>query len=183
MPSYVEVLIPGPWWNSLSYVCDSRPPAEGARVRVPVGKGQRVGFFSGAASSAPPKEVGIIKKILEVLDDESVLGGELWNLAGWIGKTFLCGMGEALQLICPQPLLRGEPLFKDKQPFVSPAFDTSNFSGFPEAARSGEFRELSFYHPLDGERFAYYREILSSAAGRVLVLFPERQSASSFFAG
>jgi primosomal protein N' (replication factor Y) len=141
-----------------------------------------VGFLLGASASDPPKGAGTIKEILEVLDDGPVLGNELWNLAGWMGKTFLCGMGEALQLLCPQPLLKGEslfeglPLFKDK-PFASPGFDT-----FSETARSGEFQELSFYHPLDGERFAYYREILSSAAGRVLVLFPETRSASSFFA-
>ncbi|MDR1048921.1 MAG: hypothetical protein LBL51_04120, partial [Synergistaceae bacterium] len=188
--SRVEVLVPGPWWNSLTYLCDpERAPAEGARVRIPLGKGRRVGFFLGASSRdpAPPKSPGAfkeieIKEILEILDDESVLGDDLWGLAGWIGKTFLCGMGEALQLICPQPLLKGEPLSEIKgegegEVNIAPVPGSAS-----EAARDEGFQELSFFHPLDGERFAYYRELLSSAAGRVLVLFPETRSAASFFA-
>jgi primosomal protein N' (replication factor Y) len=124
-------------------------------------------FPSSSSSPAPPKKAGALKEILEVLDNESALGDDLWGLAGWMGKTFLCGMGEALQAVCPQPLLNGEPL---------PA-------GAAFGARGEGFREMSFYHPLDGERFERYREVLSSAAGRALVLFPETRSASSFFAG
>jgi primosomal protein N' (replication factor Y) len=196
----VEVLVPGPWWNSLSYVCNlerapaEHAPVEGARVRVPLGKGQRVGFFLGVSSrdSDPPenktKEIIKIREILEILDDEPALGDDLWGLAGWIGKTFLCGMGEALQLICPQPLLKGEPLSKGESlPKFEGEAGAASVSGIAsEAARDAGFRELSFFHPLDGERFAYYRELLtellSSGAGRVLVLFPETRSASAFFA-
>jgi primosomal protein N' (replication factor Y) len=134
-------------------------------------------YASSCASPASLKRPGAIKEILEVLDGESVLGDDLWGLAGWIGKTFLCGMGEALQLICPQPLLKGEPLFSEGESLPKSGASVC------KAARDGEFQELSFFHPLDGERFAHYRDILLSSAGRTLVLFPETQSASSFFAG
>jgi primosomal protein N' (replication factor Y) len=192
----VEVLVPGPWWNSLTYVCDSdRTPAAGARVRVPLGKGkqqgERVGFLLGEFSTNPAPASGSnstsnsnsvpskgLKAVKEILDDECVLGNELWSLAGWMGKTFLCGMGEALQLICPEPILKGQPFPRSE----SLPGDGCLSPDRSEAAQSGKFQELSFYHPLDEERFAYYRELIASAEGRVLVLFPETRSASSFFA-
>jgi primosomal protein N' (replication factor Y) len=169
----------------LIYAFDGEsPPVEGARVKVPLGRGERVGFVAGAGfdfSEAAPsnvfeklgnvKEIKAIKAIKEVLDETSVLGDELWNLAAWIGKTFLCGMGEALQIVCPNPVLQGEPLAPRPAPPAKSA----------KLAENGTFQEILFYHPLDEERFAYYRERLSSTEGRVLLLFPEAKESAAFF--
>jgi primosomal protein N' (replication factor Y) len=122
----------------------------------------RVGFVARQKIGAPTDRE--IKPILEVLDENSALGDELWGLADWIGRTFLCGMGEALQLVCPTLLLRGEtfsPCLPDRQPRKS-------------------FQEIPFYHPLDETRFEYYRERLL-AGGRVLLLFSEVETAAAFF--
>jgi primosomal protein N' (replication factor Y) len=138
-------------------------------VKVPLGRGERIGFVKGSDydfSGMPSSAVEKFKNIKEILDETSVLGDELWNLAGWIGKIFLCGMGEALQVICPNPILRGEPFLP------CPALP----------AKDGSFQEILFYHPLDEERFSYYRQRLSSSEDRILLLFPEAKESAAFFA-
>ncbi|MDR1377321.1 MAG: hypothetical protein LBJ22_07395 [Synergistaceae bacterium] len=165
----VDVIVPGPWWNALTYIFDGKPsPEEGARVKIPLGRGERIGFVKGPDydfSETPSNAAKKLKTVKEILDETSVLGNELWNLAGWIGKTFLCGVGEALQVICPNPILRGEP-------FLPPALP----------AKDGTFQEILFYHPLDEERFSYYRERLSNNKDRILLLFPEAKESAAFFA-
>jgi primosomal protein N' (replication factor Y) len=157
----------------LTYVFDGKPlPTEGARVKVPLGRGERVGFVARPSydlcEGGTPANA-TLKNVKEVLDETSALGDELWDLAGWIGKTFLCGMGEALQVICPNPILRGEPF-------------SPRPSSATTAIKEGTFQEISFYHPLDEERFAYYRERLSSNEARTLLLFPEAKESAAFFA-
>ncbi|MDR3265139.1 MAG: hypothetical protein LBT15_03910, partial [Synergistaceae bacterium] len=172
MLRHVEVVVPGPWWNTLTWTLDSHDvPNTGVRVRVPLGRGERVGFVAGCAS--PPERgggnFGGLKAVREVLDERCVLGDELWGLAGWTGRTFLCGMGEALQLICPKPVLQGEPF-----PYPAP-------SKFSSETGNGVFRETPCYNPVDGERAGFFIERLLSG-GRALVLFPEVESAALFFA-
>jgi len=182
----VEVVVPGPWWNTLTYIVkDDLVLAEGARVKVPLGKGTRIGFVSGAIYTAPGSTKGL-KPVQEVLDGGSALGGELWNLGGWIGNMFLCGAGEALQLMCPPQLLRGEPLGSEPR--------GGEPTGKPFAANLPEdqgnckktFQENLFYNPIDEERFARYHEMLSlkeKSEQRTLLLFSEVKTASAFFAG
>jgi primosomal protein N' (replication factor Y) len=126
-----------------------------------------VGFADPSAIPTKAPEGLELKPLREVLDDSSALGDELWGLARWIGKTFLCGMGEALQLLCPPSLLRGEAI--PPRPTLPPK---------PEEE---VFQEISFYHPLDDERFAHYLERLSAGV-RALVVFPEAEMSAGFFA-
>ncbi|MCL2009323.1 MAG: hypothetical protein FWG71_02100 [Synergistaceae bacterium] len=167
--NYVDVVVPGPWWNTLTYTFEGASNlAEGVRVKVPVRTGKRVGFVCGAGEAPPPGHIKL-KPLEAVLDDVPVLGDELWNLAGWMGNTFLCGAGEALLLICPAQILRGD-----------------SFSYVPSRLEDQDnraFHEVSFYNPVDGERFAYYRDALSEGGKRTLLLFPEVEMASAFFAG
>ena len=181
----VEVVVPGPWWNTLTYIVKDdleMTPIEGARVRVPLGKGTRVGFVSSSVYPVPDNTKGL-RPIQSVLDGGSVLGDELWNLAGWIGNTFLCGTGEALQLMCPSPLLRGEPFGRGSL--------GDKFAGdiLPQKSPSNNqksFQEILFYNPIDEERFARYHEALLTGekdGRRMLLLFPEVKIAAAFFAG
>ncbi|GHS97642.1 primosomal protein N' [Synergistales bacterium] len=162
----VEIIFPGPWWNTLTYLCDeANLPIEGARVLAPVGRGTRVGF---ALKETPPSSEAkgfTLKAVTQVLDNYCVLGDDLWNLALWAGRAFLCGSGEALQLACPPPILKGEAVSLSKQ---------------TKSANKREFQELSFFHPLDGVRKTHYREAML-ASERTLAIFPEKQNASAFF--
>jgi primosomal protein N' (replication factor Y) len=132
-----------------------------------VGRGERIGFLLGPepAGVSPPGEPRKLRPVGEFLDEGPATGEELWGLAGWIGRTFLCGTGEALQLVCPAPLLKGAAV---------PAGATTR-------ARAPRFRESVLYNPLDGERFTLYRERLAAPV-KVLVLFSEVRSAAAFFA-
>jgi len=177
----VEVVVPGPWWNTLTYLVEDdlgAAPTEGARVRVPLGKGTRIGFVSSAVYRAAGS-TDRLRPIGDILDDSPVLGSELWSLAGWLGGTFLCGAGEALQLICPTQVLRGESL-RDRG--GAPLLPIPN----PPKNRDDNeksFQEVLFYNPIDEERFAHYRNALLANEKRTLLLFPEAKIASDFFAG
>ena len=177
----VDVVVPGPWWNTLTYLTkEDSVVTEGARVRVPLGRGTRVGFVSGAVYTVNGSIKGL-KPIEEVLDDGSVLGDELWNLAGWIGNTFLCGTGEALQLMCPANILKGEPM--EGKPMGDKSLSSIINSSENRNDHRKPFQEALFFNPVDEERFAYYRNVLSGGGKRTLLLFPEAKTASVFFAG
>ena len=161
MPEYVDVIVPGPWWNALTYSFDSfiQP---GVRVKVPLGLGERVGFVSGRQSSSGLPER--VRQIKEVLDSSNVLGEELWSLALWTGRNFMCGTGQALQMMCPQQLLKGEPL-----PEATASFK-----------KSQPFKERTFFSPWDEERLVFYRSLLTCDT-KTMVLFPETSAAQDFF--
>ena len=160
MSCLIDVIIPGPWWNALTYGSERELPA-GTRVRVPVGRGMRVGFVLGLAKEKPAIS---LRHIAEVLDEKRIIDPDLWDLALWMGCTFLCGAGQALQLICPAEFLRGEPTA------------ASSLDG----GRISSFTEEDFFEPWDEERTARYREMLESP-GRILLLFPEAGMAKAFF--
>ncbi|WP_158612113.1 primosomal protein N' family DNA-binding protein [Fretibacterium sp. OH1220_COT-178] len=163
MPHLVDVVVPGPWWTSLTYGAD-RPLTVGARVRVPLGRGVRVGFVLGpAGQSELPRN---LRSVAEVLDEKNVLGDDLWDLALWMGRTFLCGTGLALQALCPPPLLKGELLVVRN----------------PLSSSAKGFRESSCFIPWDGRRADRYIQTMERGE-RTLVLFPERGMARTFFAG
>ena len=156
----VDVIVPGPWWNALTYETDS-PLAPGARVRVPVGRSVRVGFVLCSAQTEPPKN---IRHVADILDETCALNAGLWDLALWMGRTFLCGVGLALQTMCPPSFLKGEP--------VSLVPD--------ESSEPVAFREVQCFNPWDGERRTFYLNQLEKE-GRTLILFPEARAAKAFF--
>ena len=156
----VDVIVPGPWWNALTYETDS-PLAPGVRVHVPVGRSVRVGFALGSAQTEPPKN---IRHVIETLDETCALNAGLWDLALWMGRTFLCGVGLALQTICPPPFLKGEP--------VPPTSE--------ETSEPSTFREDHCFDPWDEERRTFYLNQLEKE-GRTLIIFPETQAARAFF--
>ncbi|NLL37067.1 MAG: hypothetical protein GX256_06055 [Fretibacterium sp.] len=167
MTHCVDVLVPGPWWNALTYA-SKRPLPVGARVRVPLGRGERLGFVAENVSSSsaphPLREVG------ELLDEGNVLGEELWDLVRWMGRNFLCGRGLALQALCPKPLLRGEPVESKEGSFLSEG-----------ALEKGDaFSERTFFSPWDEDRRDFY-QTQALREGRSLLLFPESALARSFF--
>lgn len=162
----VDVVVPGPWWNALTYEAD-RELGTGVRVRVPVGRGERVGFVLGAASAPPGAGA---RRVTEPLDEGPPLDPDLWDLALWTGRAFLCGPGMALKTICPQPILDGSPV-----PLPSIPDDRSETD---DTRRT--LHETSCFDPRDDVRMAAYvraieRELASG--GRVLFLLSEARAA------
>ena len=165
MSYLIDVIVPGPWWHPLTYESD-RPLVPGCRVRVPLGRGRRVGFVLGPAEEQPDLT---LRPVEAVLDEGGALDPDLWDLALWMGRAFLCGPGTALQTICPPQVLKGEPLPP---------------SAFPiENASEKTFHETGCFTPWDGERRSVYIRKIEEAVkegGRALILFPEVRAARRF---
>lgn len=121
-----------------------------------------MGFVLGpAGDGALPKK---LRSVSELLDEENVLGDDLWDLVRWMGRAFLCGVGQALQTVCPADLLKGEPVPAWRRP----------------AAPETVLRESSCFEPWDEARADLYLRRLEGGR-RTLVLFPERRAARTFF--
>ena len=171
--TYLDVLVPGPWWNALTYTINSDviPPC-GSRVRVPVKSSLRVGFVSGIVNAGERLEKSIeFKEINEILDNDSVFGENLWNLALWIGHYFMCGAGEVFKVISPSQLLKGNPILQDKGAFIK------------KENKQRKFSESECYLPYDSQREDFYINRLAELGedDTALVLFPERSVAKHFY--
>jgi primosomal protein N' (replication factor Y) len=85
----------------------SSPVAVGKRVVVPFGRRHVVGMVVGISHEAPVKD---LKPILDVLDLDPIVDGELLELTRWLGNTYGSGWGEAIATALPGPLRRGKGL-------------------------------------------------------------------------
>lgn len=166
MSALAEVFVPGPWWHALTYRA-SGPLMPGIRVRVPVGRGWRVGFV--APPAAEVSENGLtLRDVAAVLDEHPPLGDELWKLAAWVGEQYLCGMPRALECIAPGFLRRGHGTFRELPPWK---------------ASSGSPEDAFVFDPRDERRWERYREEVERGRtrGSVLVLFAEQSDAARFW--
>ncbi len=163
----IDVVVPGPWWNSLSYEYegDVKP---GVRVLVPMGPSKRVGFSLGRSSGpSENKEIFRIRSLIRPLDEETLFPNDLWLLSHWIGVNFLCGRGEALRVMSPSQLLKGE------------ATEPIPPSGVEKLNRS--FTQNYYYFSEDEQRHKRYVDILRNNQGSAILLFPERALAELFY--
>ena len=84
------------------------PPSVGARVKVPFGRGQRVGVIVAlAARSEVPRER--LKNAIEVLDSTPLLGPELLEVLRWASDYYHYPLGEVIAATFPGWLRRGRP--------------------------------------------------------------------------
>ena len=100
----VEVALPIPTETTFTYRIPLGVEVHlGSRVLVEFGRRRRVGLVKSHLQEVPEYEV---KPILEVLDREPLLSGELLELADWLGKYYLAPPGEALRVMLPPGLLQ-----------------------------------------------------------------------------
>lgn len=160
----ISVAVVGTWWNDLTYEAE-RPAScyePGVRVRVPLGRGSRVGIVLGPGSTF----CGEVRRVESVLDDRSLLQPHVMPLLRWFCGVALCGMGMAIKTLLPSKFIDGEPM------------DGSPASLDSCAANGG----VSFvYDPCDTSRFDRYAEILADGAPS-LVVCPTHASAQALFA-
>ena len=163
---YCDVLVPGPWWHGLTYSVES-PAAIGARVVVPLGRGERIGFVRRMDEHPPEKETSFtLRAVKSVIDEISLFPPALWDLFEWGGGAFLCGAGELLRLGTPSSLL------SSADPVLLPQ---------PLDAREVPRKEERFFYSCDlKERWRIYLELLEHD-GPFLVLFPEQSLAGAFW--
>ena len=166
--SFCDVIVPGPWWNSLTYELPANESAlPGSRISVPVGRGRRIGWIEGVTSAPPEDGKFVLRKAGPLLDPAPLLAPRMLSLLQWGGKTFLCGTGEMIQTALPGPFL------SKKTPVDLP--------GPQERPAEGEYREFPLYLQNDGERWARASVELGENTP-FLALFPEQTSAEAFYA-
>jgi primosomal protein N' (replication factor Y) len=70
----------------------------GMRVRIPLGRQVRTGVVAGFADAPPP---GTLRPVLEVLDSDPFLPGELLELCRWTARYYLAPLAEVIAAIVP----------------------------------------------------------------------------------
>ena len=101
-PAWVEVALPLPIGQSLTYSLDARQRRRarpGSRVRVPVGKRKMTGFVE-SFPDAPPEGIEP-KAISALLDREPPFPDELLELARFAAGYYLAPLGEMLAAMAP----------------------------------------------------------------------------------
>ena len=103
---FIQVAVPVPHLDLLTYsVADDQPaPPAGARVVVPLGSR----FVTGlVVEQRPAVGPGIeIKPVRQVLDTEAFVPGEVVELARWTAEYYAAGVGDAIPMLLP-PMARG----------------------------------------------------------------------------
>lgn len=82
----------------------------GARVRVPFGRRELVGWVAEVGAPEPGTDPAALKQVAARLDPEPLLHGELLESLRWLARYTHAPLGEVLATALPGPLRHGEPL-------------------------------------------------------------------------
>lgn len=109
-PRYIRVALPVPMRQLFDYsINEEQPmPVVGARVKVPFGSRQLVGFVV-ACDVTPEVAAAKLKSASEVLDTEPLWPTSLWELLLWAGRYYHHPIGEVLNHAAPALLRKGQP--------------------------------------------------------------------------
>lgn len=106
---YLDIVLNVPLNQSFIYSYEptedeKKLPEVGKRAEVRFGNRKLIGFITNIHETLPenctvPTEK--IRPILRVIDDEPLFTKEIFELAQWISKYYLCSIGEAISAILP----------------------------------------------------------------------------------
>lgn len=142
-PRLLRVAVPSPLRRAFDYLPPYAPkharsqlPVPGTRVRVPFGRGLRVGVvLEQIESSDVPAER--LKRISAVIDDEPILDNGSLTLLRWASDYFHHPVGEVVLGALPAPLRAGKPLPAggERRWRLSPAGESLRREHFARAPR------------------------------------------------
>ena len=105
-----EIAVPAPLHTTFEYLPHDNiaPPEVGARVLVPFSGRESVGFFvqSREATLADPQK---LKRVIDVVDHQSLIEPELLTLLRWVADYYLMPPGDALMLGVARNERKGKP--------------------------------------------------------------------------
>ena len=104
----LRVAVPVPLSDALEYrwAGPGDPPRRGCRVRVPLGRGERIGVvIDHPGSTSLPAEK--LRDVIELMDEEPVLAEELLRTLQWCADYYHYPIGEVLSQALPVLLRRG----------------------------------------------------------------------------
>ena len=105
----IRVAVPAPLRTLFDYlpVPGEALPLPGTRVRVPFGRGERVGVV-WEAGGQPDEDSRLLKTVSEVLDPSPLLGARDMALINWAARYYQHPIGEVVAAAFPVRLRRGE---------------------------------------------------------------------------
>ncbi len=135
---YWQILLPGPLMMPFTYaVPEGMPIAAGARVRVPFGKGERIGIAWARASDEDMKAAGgeaDIRPVSELLDEVPLLDAALIACIDWAARYYHYPQGEAALAAFP-PALRSGRTAHEPGLRLTAAGAEASAAGVPRGAR------------------------------------------------
>ncbi len=87
----------------------------GVRLRVPFGRGERMGLLLEQVADSR-LERGRLKRVLEVIDREPLLGSEDLYLLKWAASYYQHPLGEVMNAALPTRLRKGRPVAGPERP-------------------------------------------------------------------
>ncbi|MBQ5470772.1 MAG: primosomal protein N' [Treponema sp.] len=158
----------------------------GLRAEIRFGNRKATGFITKILDSIPdnfpvPKEK--IRTITRIIDSEPIFTPELYELAEWLSKYYLCSIGEALFSIIPsgrrETSAQGFSFDNEISDKTRPSLSAEQTKAVDEIVNSAR-NEKSSYHYLYGptgtgktEVFLQAAEWLLNAGKGVIYLVPE----------
>ena len=106
----IRVAVPVPALEALTYGLpdDFASPAVGARVLVPLGNRIVTGIVvpdvlpaASAAAPGAPESTTAVKDVIDVVDADAFLPGDVVALAEWVAEYYACGPGDAIGAAMP----------------------------------------------------------------------------------
>ena len=98
MSQFCDVALPVPLDQTFTYAVDGVEPVVGGRVLVPFRNLRLSGVVTALHDTKPTVAT---KKVLQVLDRQPVLDGELRKLAEWIAEYYIAPLGEVYRTMLP----------------------------------------------------------------------------------
>ncbi len=107
----LRVAVPVPLPRLFDYLPadDGEVVQVGSRVRVPFGSREVVGVVVELPAIADI-DTSSLKPALQIIDDQPLFAGELFESLQWLGRYTHAPLGEIFATALPGPLRRGEPL-------------------------------------------------------------------------
>ena len=105
--SFVGVVVNRPIEQVLTYWAPSRPDrtvCPGQRLRVPLGRGNRLTIgYCVSVDAAPPEGLDPrkLKEVVEVLDPVPLIDAKMLELTRWMAEYYVCSWGQALDAAVP----------------------------------------------------------------------------------
>lgn len=111
-PCILQVAVPSPLPQTFDYLpprhCYAEQIVAGARVRIPFGRGHKVGIVVAVESSSRIDR-SRLKAALDLLDEGALLPSSIFSLAQWASRYYHYPLGEVLSAILPTLLRQGAP--------------------------------------------------------------------------
>jgi primosomal protein N' (replication factor Y) len=139
MPAVVRVALPVPLARLFDYLPPAGGVATGSRVLVPFGRKRMVGVVVAACAEAGVSGARL-KPVLEVLDEEPLLDGELMQTLAWAADYWLAAPGEAYANALPLALREPRALPATTEPAY--ALTVAGQSARDAGSRRGASRAL-----------------------------------------